>query len=180
MNENIELIAKLKKINTIVTDVDGVLTNGSIGIFDNNNNESFLSFSIYDGIGLELGLKANLKFFIISGRNAQSIKTRFEKFEIKEIHIGIKNKKKKLEEIIKSHKLKANEILYIGDDINDISCMKMVGVAVAPINATKETKAHANFITKTKGGEGALREVIELVLQHQEKLHKIIENYLNE
>lgn len=179
MNENIELIAKLKKINTIVTDVDGVLTDGSIGIFD-NNNESFLSFCIYDGIGIELGIKGDLKFFIISGRNAKSIKTRFEKFGIKEIHIGIQNKKKKLEEIIKSYKLKTNEILYIGDDINDIPCMKAVGVAVASINATKETKAHANFITKSKGGEGVLREVIELVLQHQEKLHKIIENYFNE
>lgn len=179
MNENIELITKLKKISTIITDVDGVLTNGSIGALD-NSNETFLSFSIYDGIGIELGIKGNLNFFIISGRNAKSIKTRFEKFGIKEIHIGIKNKKKKLEEIINSYKLKSSEILYIGDDINDIPCMKMVGIAVSPINATKETKSHANFITKSKGGEGVLREVTELVLQHQEKLHKIIEDYLNE
>ena len=165
-----------RKIKLIATDVDGVLTDGSIWI-DANSKEPFGKFNIYDGMGITIAHKWELKIVVISGRKSGCSEARFAELGVDEVHTGIANKKAKLLEIAEKLAIDLDSIAYIGDDLIDLGAMSIVGFKVAPKNAVAPVKQYVDYITEAKGGEGVLREVIDLILISQNKYDEIIKKH---
>ncbi len=144
-------------------DCDGVLTDGRL--YFSSQGEELKVFNVRDGQGIILWHKAGFKSGIISGRGAgEIIRQRSEELGIEFVRVSSSNKVKDFEEIVLSLGIEPHNVAYIGDDVGDIELMKRVGFPVAVADAVEETKAAAAYITKAKGGRGAVREVVELLL----------------
>lgn len=152
----------MEHIKLVVLDVDGTLTDGKLYI-DNSGVET-KAFNVKDGMAISQALKYGVLFALITGRNSEIVKHRANELKIHEIHQGIRNKIKVLEELKSKHDLSWNQILYIGDDLNDLKAMKIVGVSACPSDAAQIVQEEADFVSKYKGGEGAVREIIDLLL----------------
>ena len=172
-----KLYDKAKKIKVIVTDVDGVLTDGSIFITE-DKIEPFGKFNIYDGMAIDIAHGSGLKLIVISGRKSRATEARFNKLGIDEVYTGIDDKAKKLVEIVERLKLDSLELAYIGDDVIDLRAMAMVGFKIAPNNAVEVVKERVDYITTKNGGEGVLREVVELILKSQNRFDEYLNRYL--
>lgn len=176
--ENIKLINKAKKIKVIISDVDGVLTNGDL--FINKDGEEPLSrFNIYDGFAVVIAHECDLKIGIISGRHSLCTLQRFKLLGVEEIHTGITNKKIQLLETIKRMNVTLEEVAYIGDDLIDLGAMSIVGLSIAPASAVHEVLTRVDTITKTRCGEGVLREVVDYILKAQNKYQKYVNSFLD-
>ena len=163
--ENIskEIIQRAQRIKMVLTDNDGVLTDG--GVFYGENGETFKRFNIRDGMGVErLRKHAGVETGIITGEISPSVRTRSEKLRISELHLGIKDKTAVLNDILKRHSLDVSEIAYIGDDTNDVDVLSVVGLAACPNDAMIFAKNKAHYICENKGGHGAFRELAELII----------------
>lgn len=143
-------------------DVDGTLTDGKIIL--GNNGEEFKCFNVKDGVGIKLAHEYGIITAIITGRKSNIVDIRSKELGIKEVHQGIENKIEKLYNLARRLQFNLSEVAYIGDDIYDIPVMKKVGIAFAVNNASELTKNVADYITNKKGGEGAVREVVDLIL----------------
>jgi 3-deoxy-D-manno-octulosonate 8-phosphate phosphatase (KDO 8-P phosphatase) len=157
-----DLYTKVKNIKLLVMDVDGTLTDGKIIL--GNNGEEFKSFNVKDGIGIKLAHEYGIITAIITGRKSNIVDIRAKELGIIEVHQGIDTKIEKLYELVEKLQLDLSEVAYIGDDINDIAIMEKVGLAFAVNDASEPTKKVADHITKHKGGEGAVREVIDMII----------------
>jgi len=166
---------RAKKIKLIVLDVDGTLTDGNI--YHGNNGEELKSFNVKDGFAIVQATLSGIKFAIITGRNSKIVEKRAKELKIEEIHQGIENKVKKLNEIMERHNILKEETAYIGDDINDLRAMNLVGLKGAPFDAVQEIKETADFISTACGGKGAVREFVEYILRVQGEWAKVIEKY---
>ena len=161
---NDKLAEKAKKIKLMLTDCDGVLTDG--GVYYGENGEVLKKFNIRDGMGVErLRKLVNVETGIITGEVSPSVKTRAEKLNITELHLGIKHKPAVLQAILIRKNLQADEVAFIGDDTNDVEIMKLVGLSACPADAMIFTKNIAHYICENKGGEGAFREFAELIIR---------------
>lgn len=160
MNEEIE--KKAKKIKLFITDVDGVMTDGSLIL--GNNGEEFKSFNSQDGMGLKLLQRSGVKTAIITGRSSQIVENRADELNIKEVHQGIKNKLNIFKHLLEKFGLDSSEVSYIGDDINDLSVLKRVGLSFTVQNGVDKVKNEVDYVSKKRGGNGALREIIEIIL----------------
>lgn len=158
---------KLKKIKLIALDVDGVLTDGKI-IMDKSGNE-LKTFCVQDGMGITEAQKNGLIIGLVSGRNSEVVDMRAKDLNIKEVHQGITDKKMVIKELIKKYNLQRENICFVGDDINDCEVKEEVGILFAVGNASYDLKKIADYICKRNSGEGAVREVIELILKAQNK-----------
>ena len=157
------LTQKAKKIKLLLTDNDGVLTDG--GVFYGETGEVLKKFNIRDGMGVErLRNFADCEVGIITGELSPSVAKRAEKLKITELHLGVKNKPAVLHEILSRKNLLAEEIAYIGDDVNDIEIMKLVGLSACPADAISFAKKQADYICENNGGNGAFRELAELII----------------
>lgn len=165
---------KLKKIKLLALDVDGVLTNGQI-IYDSDGKETKV-FDVQDGYGIVILKKAGIKTAIISAREAKAVSIRAEDLGIDKVYQNSYPKISAYEQMLKDFCLQDSEVCFMGDDLPDIPVLKRVGFAVAVKNAALDTRAHADYVTKNKGGRGAVREVIELILRAQGKWSKILAN----
>lgn len=165
----------MNNIKLIVLDVDGTLTDGKV-YYDNNGNE-FKSFNVKDGMGIGQAIKSGIEFAIITGRSSLSVDRRSRELGIQHIYQGINCKKEVVEILLDKLNLTYENILYIGDDINDLEVMSYVKYAACPANSVEEIKEISFFISKYNGGEGAVREIIEYVLKKQGKWDKIVKNY---
>ncbi len=154
---------RLKKIKVVVMDVDGVLTDGKI-IVDSNGVES-KNFDVQDGLGIVYLKKCGIKTAIISARLSEVVKFRANDLSIDQVFVGVYPKIGAYEEMRKNFGVSDEEICFIGDDVVDLSVLKRVGLAVAVDNAVFEVKRAAHYVTKRSGGNGAVREVIELILK---------------
>lgn len=152
-----------KPIKLFVTDCDGCLTDN--GMYYSENGDELKKFSTLDGLGFGLLHGAGIASAIITGEDTQLVKRRAEKLKIQHLHMGIKDKLPVLKEIINELGITLDEVAYVGDDINDIEVMKHVGLSFSVPNARIEAKQVADIVVSTKGGEGAVREAIEYVLQ---------------
>ncbi len=152
-----------KKVKLLILDVDGVLTRGEI-IYDNQGRELKI-FNVKDGLGVLLLGKMGVKTVLLSAKNSPVLKKRAQDMRVAEIIGGVLPKESVLGKIKKNYKVKEGEICFIGDDLIDIGVMEKVGVAVAVADAPAEVKGVANYITKTRGGEGAVREVADLIFK---------------
>ena len=167
----------MKEIKLVIIDVDGVLTDGSIFI-DSEGRESKV-FNVLDGTGISYLHRVNIKTAIISGRTSKAVDHRAKELNIAEVHQGIKNKLDVYEDILGKYSLKDEEVCYIGDDLIDLPIFYRAGFPVAVANAMPVVKQYSSYVTKTKGGCGAVREVAEKIIKFQEKWHIIMERYQN-
>ena len=153
-----------KKIKMVVSDFDGVFTDGSIYISEKNEVQKKLNFK--DIMGVSILVKAGIDFAIISGEKSNILDYFKEKFNLKEIHGGIRQKGFVLSDIMERYGLKSDEVLYIGDDINDISAMELVDYRIAPknVNPIVTVKVSNLQITESYGGNGAIREIADTLV----------------
>jgi 3-deoxy-D-manno-octulosonate 8-phosphate phosphatase (KDO 8-P phosphatase) len=157
----------LNCITTFIFDVDGVLTDGTIQV--NTQGEMFRTMNIKDGFGLKTAVDKGFNVCIISGGSNEGVRVRLQNLGIKDIFLGAHQKTKILEDYIKSHNLKRENILYMGDDLPDYEIMQEIGLPTCPQDAVPEIKNISKYVSHKKGGKGCVRDVIEQVLKVQGK-----------
>ncbi|MDW8105258.1 MAG: HAD-IIIA family hydrolase [Armatimonadota bacterium] len=167
---------RLQAVKAVILDVDGVLTDGSI-YYDHTGRE-MKRFHVADGLGIELLKHAGLRVAILSGRVSEAIARRAAELKIAESYQGVRDKKAQIEKLRQQWEMKADELLYVGDDLNDLPAFEAVGVRVAVANAVAELKERAHYVTQTPGGSGAVREVCEWLLKARGEWDKAVEEYL--
>ncbi len=161
--KNLVLKDKLIKIKLVITDNDGVLTDN--GVYYSPKGEEFKRFSIRDGMGVErLRNLAGIETVIITGEESGSVKARAKKLNIKEYYLGVKNKLGLLDEILKKNNLIEENIAFIGDDVNDLKIMERIGFKATPADGTVFIKNIADYVCENKSGNGAFRELAELII----------------
>lgn len=157
------LLDRLKQIKVFVFDVDGVLTDGSLYVFD--NGEQVRRMNIKDGFALQLAVKKNYRVIVISGSYSVAVIERLKRLGITEVFMKITDKKAKLEELLQQNNTAWTDVLFMGDDIPDYDVMKMAALACSPSDAAPEIKQIAHYISPLPGGYGCVREMIEKVLK---------------
>ena len=165
-----ELIKKCKKIKLILTDVDGVLTDGCM--YYSSSGEELKKFHTRDGMAVELLLQKNIKTIIITKEKSKIVISRAKRIKVVKVYSGVKQKDKILNQICTKFKVTPDETTFIGDDVNDEKIMKLVGLSFAPSDATQTIKNIADIITNAKGGQGVLREVTDKILLSQNIISK--------
>jgi 3-deoxy-D-manno-octulosonate 8-phosphate phosphatase (KDO 8-P phosphatase) len=173
-----ELRTKAKKIKVILMDVDGVLTRGDI-VYDSNGLE-IKHFNAHDGQGIKLARVAGLKIGIISSRESGTIRTRAAELGMHYLYLGKDKKLTAFQELKHETGLSSDCFCFIGDDLPDIPVVREVGFGVAVKNAIPLLHQNADYISATPGGEGAVREVIEIILDSQDLLESTIEKILEQ
>ena len=166
----------LSKIRLLLLDVDGVMTDGTIGVDDDGRRIKF--FSVADGSAIKYLLRAGLDCAIITAHDFAGIDQIVRELGIKTV---VKNAKKKLEpyqSILKEKNLKDAQVCYIGDDFVDIPILRRVGLPVTVPDARPEVREFSSYVTKNRGGKGAVREVVEMILKAQDKWDSILKRYL--
>nr|WP_216358763.1 HAD-IIIA family hydrolase [Orenia metallireducens] len=158
---------KANKVKLFITDVDGVLTDGRIIL--GNNGEELKFFHVHDGKGIQLAHEAGIKTAIITGRESKLVERRAEELSIKEVHQNIKDKIKVFNNVLDKYNVIEEEVAYIGDDVNDLDILERVGLSFTPANGVKKVKEVVDYITTKEGGQGAVREAIELILEYQDE-----------
>ena len=170
------LTASLQKIKLLALDVDGVLTDGTIYI--SPAGEVFKGFNAKDGMGISCALRNNLQIAVITGRQSPIVERRCEELGIKLFMQGVKDKRLALQQMAQKLGLTREEIAYMGDDLNDIPAFKASGLNFVPADGSIEVLTVADIITKAKGGRGAVREAITMILAAQDNWEQIVNSYL--
>lgn len=165
---------KLQQIKMILFDVDGVLCPGDISYLD--DGREFKTFDVQDGFGITLARLGGLQTGIITGRKSAAVERRAAELKIDHISQGTFNKLDPYLQIKKQAALDDQEICYIGDDLPDLVLLERVGFGVAVSNAREEVKAACDYITIARGGRGAVREVIDLILKRQNKFDGLLKS----
>ena len=171
-HETVE-IAKLLKM--FLCDVDGVLTDGGI-ILDGIEGE-YKRFDVQDGLGIAMIRQAGLIAGIITGRNSGAVKRRAVELKFDEICQGFFWKEEALEQLLDKHQLRESQIAYIGDDLLDIPVLRRVGLPIAVQNARSEVKASSLYTSSASGGQGAVREIVEWILQLRNQKQEILDHF---
>ena len=164
---NKKILEKAKKIKLIATDIDGVWTDSKM--YYSENGVFMKSFSTYDGMGSHLLLKNNFIIAMITSEyeNLEILYKRAKKLNIKEVYTHEKNKLKRIQYLITKYDLNKNNIAYIGDDLNDLEALKHVGLSAAPAKTPILNYYKPDFITKNTSGNGAFRDLAELIFKAQ-------------
>jgi 3-deoxy-D-manno-octulosonate 8-phosphate phosphatase (KDO 8-P phosphatase) len=170
------LAQRLQAVKAVMLDVDGVLTDG--GIYYDPTGREIKRFHVADGLGMELLRHAGIRVVILSGRVAEAITRRAAELRVTDCYQGVRDKKAQIERLRQQWQMKADELLYVGDDLNDLPAFEAVGVRVAVANADAMLKAQAHYVTKATGGNGAVREVCEWLLKARGDWEKAVEAYL--
>ena len=166
---------RCQQIELVLSDVDGVLTDGSV-IFDNQGIET-KRFHIRDGMGIVLWQRAGKQFGIISGRTSQIVKLRAAELDIDIVRQGFENKLAVMQEILEQLHLTPQQSCYIGDDLPDLAPVKYAGVGVAVADAVADLRDAADYVTQVGGGQGAVRELIERILKAQHCWDDVVRKY---
>ncbi|MCO4783363.1 MAG: HAD hydrolase family protein [Candidatus Cloacimonetes bacterium] len=154
-------------IKAVLSDVDGVMNDGVIFI-DSEGQESVKAFHVKDGMGIKMLQQSEIPFGVISGRSCDALIARMNQLGAYDLYLGKRHKQESFEHFLDKYDLKASEVAYIGDDLNDIVLMDIVnlagGLSACPIDAVQKVKDVAQLQLNTRGGHGVLRELIDLVL----------------
>ena len=161
------ILSRLKLIKTFVFDMDGWLTDGSLII--TNDNQWLRRMNIRDGYALQLAVKSGFNIIVISGSDSPQVADRLQKLGVTNVFMNVKEKEKFLREFFLKNKLMLSETLFMGDDIPDYSCMKIVGIAACPVDAAFEIKEIAAYVSPLRGGYGCVRDVLEKVMKLNNK-----------
>jgi len=174
-----ELRTRAQKIRLILTDVDGVWTDGKLWYVPGHGEEmvEVKAFNTQDGMAFRWAHAAGLKTGLISGRESPGVTHRARMLGVTYIYQNFLEKIPPYEEILKQSGLSDAEVAYLGDDLPDLPLMNRVGLGVAVANARSQVKAGAGYITAAPGGDGAIREVIELIMAAQGSWAAVLEKY---
>ncbi|MFZ2956868.1 MAG: HAD hydrolase family protein [Candidatus Ozemobacteraceae bacterium] len=175
MNEE-TLRTAAARVRLLLFDCDGVFTDGRI-IHGTRGFEA-KAFHTHDGMGIALWQRAGLACGCITGRISEALSTRAQELRFEELHQGVSDKRVVFEEILARRGLKSEETAYIGDDVNDLPLLDAVGIFFAPADANVSVVRHAHWVLKAKGGHGAIREVVDLLLSGAGLLDGIVAQYL--
>ena len=171
---------RAQKVKAILTDVDGILTDGKVNFFFQNGQlDEFKSFHTQDGIAALLCRKAGIILGIITGRRHETTVRRADILGYNYIYQGFLSKLGPLEDILKREHLTADQVAYIGDDLTDLPLLKAVGFAATVPGAVPQVKKAAHFISARNGGDGAYREIVDFILTAQHKLDTLTQEVQN-
>ena len=157
----------LTKITTLIFDVDGVLTDGSIIVA--TNGDMYRKMHTKDGYALKTAVDKGFNICIISGGNNEGVRLRLKGLGIKDVHLGVHHKTERMNTYLEENSILKEQVLYMGDDIPDLQVMKEVGLPCCPQDAVQEIKRISKYVSHKKGGKGCVRDVIEQVLKVQNK-----------
>ena len=177
--KNKQIRARARKIRLLLTDVDGVLTDGRLYYFVDGRGSlrEVKGVDTQDGIALVWLHQAGIDTGAISGRVSAGFRARARMLRMKYIVEGVTDKVPPFEKILRRAKLKAEQVAYMGDDLPDIPLLRRVGWAIAPANARPEVRKCVHTVTRAKGGRGAMREAVELILRSKGLWGKILKRY---
>lgn len=175
----VSVLERAKKIRLVVLDVDGVLTDGSI--WTGENGELVKRFYTRDGLGIKMLQAAGIPVAILSGRNSAQTAARCKELSIETVQQGKGFKTDAFRALLAEHGICAGECAYMGDDVPDIPVLRLAGLAAEPADASDEIRSLAHWISNKKGGNGAVRELAELILRSQGLWDKLIfDHYVRE
>ncbi|HBA83745.1 MAG TPA: hypothetical protein DCZ95_06590 [Verrucomicrobia bacterium] len=163
------------RVEVVVFDVDGVLTRGDIVY---GPGGEWKVFNVHDGHGFKLAVRGGLKLALITGRTSESVVRRARELEVDVLMDGVKRKNLAIRELCKKMSVKPESVCFVGDDVVDLPAMAAVGFPVAVANAVEEVRDQAAWITTRRGGEGAAREVIELILKSKGLWANVLKRYV--
>ena len=155
----------LSQIRLFATDVDGVLTDA--GMYYSESGDEWKKFNTHDGMGIKLLQRAGIITAIVTQERTKLVARRAEKLAIPELHQGVMDKLTVIREMAARHGLTLSQVAYIGDDINDLETLKEVGFSASPADGLPDIVAAVDYVCQKKGGEGAVREIIEMILEAQ-------------
>ena len=158
---------KMSKIKMIILDVDGTMTDGRV--YYSKNGEELKRFSIRDGMGIELLRKGEIGVGIITSENSPIVTARAAKLKIEPVLLGSRNKKKDLLELSEKIGIDIDNIAFVGDDINDLQALETAGFSACPADSAESVRNIADFVSSRNGGDGAVREIAEKILESQNK-----------
>ena len=159
---NQRLIKKIKKIKILLTDVDGVLTDG--GMYYSSKGDVMKKFHARDGMAISLLKKNGIPTILVTKEKTLIVKQWAKKMNVKKLYDGIVKKEQVLKKICSEFKVKVEEIAFIGDDVNDVKLLEKVGLAVMPNDGIRQLRIICDYRCKARGGEGVLRETADLIL----------------
>ena len=154
---------RASRIRLLVLDVDGVLTDG--GLFVSASGEEAKRFHVHDGLALVAARKAGLQIAILSARASAAVTRRMTELGVGEVHQGVTDKAGALDALRERLGLAVGEVAMMGDDLPDLPAMAHAGLALAPANAAAEVKRAAHWVARRRGGDGAVREAVEMLLK---------------
>jgi len=163
------------KIELILSDVDGVMTDGGIHILD--DGQQLMKFHIRDGMGVRLWREAGKRFGIVTGRKLESIRKRASDLWLDITRLGIDDKLPVVDELASELNVTREQICYIGDDLLDRETIRAVGMGVAVADAVEDVRKSAKYVTSVVGGQGAVREVVELILKNTGRWDDVLARY---
>jgi len=155
--------SQCKRIRFILTDVDGVLTDG--GRYFSSSGEKMKRFHVRDGMAVNILLKNQIHTIIVTKEKSSIVKNWSDEMNVKETFMGVKNKTSVIPKICKKYNVKLTEIAFIGDDVNDLELLEKVGFSAAPSDTVPLVKDSVNYVCTKSGGNGAFRELAELILR---------------
>ena len=176
MDDQASIERRASRIKLLLMDCDGVLTDGRLWLTDDGDEQK--SFNTHDGLGLSLLHRAGLKSGIITGRSSRAVARRAQELGVEFVCQGNPDKTAAFEQLLQQAGVDENEVAFVGDDLPDIPIMNRAELAVAVADAVEETRSVAHYVTRAKGGRGAVREVIEIILKSQGRWHDLVEDYL--
>ena len=170
------LLDRAKKIRLAIFDIDGVLTDGKLYLLDDGQN--LKAFHCHDGLGIKLLARTGIITAVITSHRSALIDKRMAQLQVHHVYQGIENKITAYEELIAKLNIPDEEVAYMGDDLPDIAIIRRVGLGIAVANAADMVKQFACYTTNRNGGEGAVREVCELILHAQNTFKDVHEAFL--
>ena len=162
MQKNLKIKQKCKKVKLLITDVDGVLTDG--GRYYSKEGEVLKKFHVRDGMGVNILLRNNIRTVILTKEKSMITKKWAKDMNISQVYSGFTKKELALTQICKKYKVSLKEIAFIGDDVNDLEVLKKVAFSAVPNDAVIQVKKIADYICKASGGKGCFREISDLIL----------------
>ncbi len=166
---------KLKRVKLLVLDVDGILTDGRIIV--NDQGRETKHFDVQDGFGIVLFQRCGFKVAVISARGSEAVKARTADLKISKVYLSARNKLKIYRQLIKSSAVEDSEVCFMGDDLPDLSVAQTAGTVCTVPSAREEIKKEADYVTTRAAGHGAVREVVELILQAKGLWESVVKEY---
>jgi 3-deoxy-D-manno-octulosonate 8-phosphate phosphatase (KDO 8-P phosphatase) len=157
------LAARCRALRLLLTDVDGVLTDGTVLLLPGGGEAK--AFHIRDGLGIVLAHRAGLRTGVVSGRSSESVTQRAAELHMAVVLQGVQDKRAAVAELLEQEGLKPHQLAYIGDDLVDLPVMREAGLSAAPADAPFEVRSEAFMVMDARGGQGCLREFIEAILR---------------
>lgn len=175
-----DLCGKFKSIKLLLSDVDGVMNDGRVYYLPTPEGVSVAKFfNVRDGLGIRLFQLSGFEFGVITGRNDIVVQKRCKDLSCRYFALGVKDKRKKVLEIMEKANLLREEVAYIGDDWNDVPVFREVGLSLTVADAPEEIKALADYVVPLKGGEGVIRHTVEKILKCKGLFEEAVEKFLD-